>query len=151
MTKIPREKLEEFRRQAAEKDSLARQEFELFHNKFIKSKNYLDEDGYPSSDALKLIELWHWSDPIGWFEFISNMWNLKSFGWHSIKGGEDEWLQEKLPSTTLRYYISTAGWSGNEQIIRVMEKNEELWYKTWVQSRRGGHYIFEIEEKEVKL
>jgi hypothetical protein len=44
-----------------------------------------------------------------------------------------------------RYYISTAGWSGNESIIYAMQENNLMWSLNWVQSRRGGHYIFELE------
>jgi hypothetical protein len=47
-----------------------------------------------------------------------------------------------------RFDISTAGWSGNESLIRAMEKNSFMWATTWVQSRRGGHYIFEIDNDE---
>ena len=42
------------------------------------------------------------------------------------------------------FRISTGGWSGNESIIRAMERNGMMWHLNWVQSRRGGHYIFEI-------
>lgn len=43
----------------------------------------------------------------------------------------------------IRYTFSTGGWSGNEDLIRAMEQNWMIWSLTWVQSRRGGHYIFE--------
>lgn len=103
--------------------------------------DFLDEDGYPTEDALDLITKWHWIDEKGWFEFIHSIWHLASWGWR--EGGEPhDWKDAKV----YRYNISTGGWSGNESIIRAMQKNEMLWHLTWVQSRRGGHYIFELQE-----
>lgn len=104
----------------------------------------LDDDGYPSDAALEIIELWHWSDVKGWFDFIQSIWYLRSWGWS--EGLEsDEWNKDEQ---VYRYNISTAGWSGNESIIHAMKENHMLWGITWVQSRRGGHYIFEGKELE---
>lgn len=110
----------------------------------LLEEELLDDDGYPTDAALEIIQLWHWSDVKGWFEFIQNIWHLRSWGWS--EGEEDhEWDKgEKV----YRYNISTAGWSGNESIIHAMKENGMLWHITWVQSRRGGHYIFEGRELE---
>lgn len=109
-----------------------------------KDCNFLDEDGYPTDDALLLVENWHFSDAKGFFEFIKSIWHLRSWGWNEISGGEDEFNGLKIDDNILRYHISTAGWSGNESIIRAMQKNDMMWFMNWVQSRRGGHYIFEL-------
>jgi hypothetical protein len=107
-----------------------------------KDCEFLDEDGYPTNDALHLIEEWHFSDPKGFFAFIESIWHLRSWGW--TEGvGEHDWDKDK---EVYRYNISTAGWSGNESIIKSMQKNEMMWFLNWVQSRRGGHYIFEVNE-----
>jgi hypothetical protein len=106
-----------------------------------KNFDMLDEDGYPTHAALKIIELWPYDDKKGWFDFINHLWWQPNFGWN--EGPEQhEWKDEKV----YRYHISTGGWSGNETIIEAMEMNKNfLWTMTWVQSRRGGHYIFERE------
>ena len=107
-----------------------------------KDCEFLDEDGYPTNDALHLIEEWHFSDAKGFFAFIESIWHLRSWGW--TEGvGEHDWDKDK---EVYRYNISTAGWSGNESIIKSMQKNEMMWFLNWVQSRRGGHYIFEVKE-----
>jgi len=103
--------------------------------------DFLDDDGYPTEDALTIIEKWSWEDSTGWFEFIKSIWHLRSWGW-----SECEVIDEVTDKRGWCYYISTAGWSGNESIIRSMEKNDMLWALTWVQSRRGGHYIFQKKE-----
>lgn len=122
-----------------EKDKLERRIsiFSLLENNAI-----LDEDGYPTKAACDVIRLWHWSDPKGWFRFINSVWHLKSFGWDEGEEPHD-W---KPDTVTYRYHLSTAGWSGNEAVIRAMEENVDLWEYNWVQSRRGGHYIFELRD-----
>lgn len=105
----------------------------------LLTQEHLDEDGYPTESALRLIQIWRADDSAGWFEFINSIWHLRSWGWHE-EVVDSEWDTEKKVT---KYHISTAGWSGNESIIRAMKKNWILWPTTWVQSRRGGHYIFE--------
>lgn len=101
----------------------------------------LDDDGYPTDHALDIIERWHWSDSKGWFEFIKSIWWAADWGWK-----ECDAIDDVSGKKSYCYYISTGGWSGNESIIRAMEKNWLLWNTQWVQSRRGGHYIFELKE-----
>lgn len=107
----------------------------------IEHNDLTDDDGYPTDAALDIIKLWHWSDAKGWFEFIKGLWAYRSWGWTE---GEDidNWDDTKA----YRYHVSTAGWSGNESIIAAMQDNGMMWHLGWVQSRRGGHYIFELKE-----
>ncbi len=104
---------------------------------------WLDEDGYPTEETLDKIENWSYNDPRGWFKFIENVWHLRSWGWTEgpYKQNESD-LKDKY-----RYYVSTCGWSGNESIIKAMQQNHVLWLISWVQSRRGGHYIFEVKDE----
>jgi len=105
--------------------------------------DFLDDDGYPTDAAYEIVAKWHWDDSKGWFEFINSIWYLKSWGWH-----EGEAIDDITGKKVWHYDISTAGWSGNETIIRAMQENYMLWSMTWVQSRRGGHYIFELKTFE---
>ena len=106
----------------------------------LMQEELLDEDGYPTDAALEIIQLWDIADAKGWFEFIKSIWYYASWGWSE---GEvpHEYKEDKM---AYQYHISTAGWSGNESIIRAMQQNEWMWHMNWVQSRRGGHYIFEL-------
>lgn len=110
----------------------------------LAKDEFLDEDGYPTDDACTIIELWPHEDVEGWFVFINSIWHLKSWGW-AEGPAPHEWDERR---TVYLYNISTAGWSGNETLIRAMKKNTSLWSFHWVQSRRGGHYIFEREVDE---
>lgn len=124
--------------------------------KRVKRLNYLkrkveaigkmDEDGYPNKFSLEMISIWDYMDNDGWFKFIEEMWHMKWFGWHMAVGIEDKDLNRDNNSNIKHYFLSTAGWSGNESIIKAMEKNVMLWSDSWVESRRGGHYIFEVKD-----
>lgn len=111
----------------------------------LDGADFLDEDGYPTEQALEVIEKWHWDDISGWFKFIQGIWYLNSWGWKE-KDEPHDWNEkfEKYKSRMVhRHYVSTGGWSGNESIIGAMQRNDMMWHLNWVQSRRGGHYIFE--------
>jgi hypothetical protein len=99
----------------------------------LEHSELLDEDGYPTEEALEIIKRWGYWDAKGWFDFIGSLWYMADWGWHE---GEQE--------GKYIYEISTAGWSGNESLIRSMQEAYFIWSFNWVQSRRGGHYIFEL-------
>lgn len=105
----------------------------------LLDKPILDDDGYPTETALEAVEKWHWIDAQGWFDFIQSIW----YGRWKVKEEQHEIFKDRQVT---RFYVSTDGWSGNESIIRAMEKNGMMWSLNWVQSRRGGHYIFELRE-----
>lgn len=108
------------------------------------NNEFLDEDGYPTEEALDKIANWDCNDHEGWFKFIESIWHLRSWGWTELIE-EDEIFKRKVK----RIYISTAGWSGNESIIESMKENNILWSVYWYSSTRGGHYIFEDKEWNV--
>lgn len=97
----------------------------------IEHNEMLDDEGYPTDAALDVIRLWPFTDAKGWFRFIESIWHLADWGWKERNN---------------EYHISTAGWSGNESIIGAMQENHVMWTLNWIQSRRGGHYIFEVRQ-----
>lgn len=107
----------------------------------IEHNDMLDEDGYPTDAALDVIKLWHLTDARGWFKFIENLWMQRDWSWKEKDEPHD--YKDKIVH---RYYVSTGGWSGNEDLIRAMQKNHMMWNFNWLESRRGGHYIFELRE-----
>jgi len=100
---------------------------------------------YPSDDDLTRIKEWRveWlndgTHPLygPWFAFIKSLWWMPEWGW-SEKDGYDKDYDRPVRI----YRISTGGWSGNEDLLGAMENNFINWTQTFVQMRRGGHYIF---------
>jgi hypothetical protein len=111
--------------------------------KYMAEEEMLDEDGYPTHYALEIIKMWPWRDPKGWFDFIGSIWWQPNFGWNP-----HDYEDDVFKTITLRYGIATGGWSGNESIIGAMEENSMLWNLTWLESRRGGGYLFQCKEHE---
>ncbi len=93
----------------------------------------LDEHGYPTEEALEKIKDWPDKDMLGLMAFVKELWYYPEWGWN-----------EKDEDKYVSYLISTGGWSGNEDLIGAMKSNHMFWMFCWVQSRRGGHYIFEV-------
>lgn len=97
----------------------------------------MDPDGYPDDEELSHIR--HW--PLGeWqvlLEFVRDRWRYADMGY---------W-REKVRGDRRIYEVSTGGWSGNEDLIKALLDHEVFWPLCWVQSRRGGHYLFEIRKE----
>lgn len=105
-----------------------------------------DHNGYPTDEELKRIEEWPPSENYKeWFDFIHSIWTYADWAWREEEKKHNELFRGKQ---VRQYSISTGGWSGNESIIEAMEKNWIAWTMTWVQSTRGGHYLFEVPIKE---
>lgn len=110
----------------------------------------MDDDGYPTDEELKAIEEWDFFDGpspssyqsfLEFMDYIKDRWWMASWGW-------DEKLSPEDGSRTGLFLISTGGWSGNESIIAAMQKNWMFWAVCWEQSRKGGHYIFQLPQHE---
>ena len=92
-------------------------------------------DGYPDDQELKRIQEWPVEDFRGLMEFVLSLW------WHP------EYIRQTTPR---RFLVSTAGWSGNESIISALQLNTMFWLICWQESRRGGHYKFELPKLTTK-
>jgi hypothetical protein len=112
---------------------------------------YLDEDGYPTEAALEKIEKWDYKD--GWtelLEFVRGLWVHRKYCW-SMEKNVTTFDTPNYKIVVDVYHMSTAGWSGNESIIRALEKNWMFWTFCWEQSKRGGHYIFHVKNEELSV
>lgn len=101
------------------------------------SEPTLDDDGYPTEATEKIIAAWPYQQLRELMEYVKQAWHFAEWGWTE----SDEVVDGK---TVRRYSISTAGWSGNESLIGALQDNRMFWMLCWQESRRGGHYIFEI-------
>lgn len=88
---------------------------------------------YPSENDLERIEKWDSGDPMGLIEFLEALWKYGEDGYFRLtRKGAHRWL-----------YLSTAGWSGNEEIITALNKSF-FWLAFWVKEERGGHFKFHL-------
>ena len=91
----------------------------------------MDKNGYPEEHELKKIRNWPYTDSFGLMKYIKDLWYMDDWGFSEKKG---------------TFYLSTGGWSGNEEIIEALAENIMFWNICWWSSNRGGHYIFKIPE-----
>lgn len=102
-------------------------------------ENILDLDGYPTAEALDFISEFDVAKygSIKLVKFIQKIWKFSEWGFR---------LNGKKAKKVL--YLSTGGWSGNEKIIRALQKNTAFWNKCWEKTKVGGHYKFIIENEK---
>ncbi len=88
-----------------------------------------ERDPYPTAQELDTLRHWDINDPKGWLEYAQSLWEYRDWGWPDLEG-----------------IVSTAGWSGNEEIIAVMQEAQHglLWHQVWQMTKRGGHYMLKL-------
>lgn len=99
-------------------------------------QSLLDEDGYPTQWAYHRIAQGPWARMQDVFDFIERIWCFGSMGF----------FRKEAQDGGVRYWLSTAGWAGNETLIEAMKQNFVLW-STWEQTRKGGHYEFFVDQE----
>jgi len=96
----------------------------------------VDKDGYPTQVALdrltKLVSKTDWKlERVK--EFVDY---LKEIWWEADWG-----IEFKFDGNKWELWLHTGGWSGNEEIMRVISKSM-FWAVYWKVQKRGGHYYF---------
>ena len=117
---------------------------------------WLDEDGYPTDEALKRLEDWPAEDVNGALDFMQSLWHWGE-DWcnHDISAAEREVLLADEGDKFLR--CATGGWSGNESLIAAFNgnhiesgdkarlRNALMRRRAWKLSSRGGLHIYEYQ------
>lgn len=104
--------------------------------------DYLDEDGYPTEDALNHIKEFPVTGSAKeLLDFVRSLWN-----WDNMAGIEERPHPFKDGEVEHIMWFSTGGWSGNEDLIRALKSNF-LGQMLWVKSERGGHHEYSYEEQ----
>jgi hypothetical protein len=101
---------------------------------------FLDDEGYPTDEFLEQIEkfdlfkndLMH-ENAHELIDTLEEVWYFGDWGFKKRRSYKGKFILE----------LHTGGWSGNESIIKALNKTF-FWSLYWVQSRRGGHYLFKI-------
>ena len=94
---------------------------------------------YPREEELITIKEWDLLEKpvIGLLNYVKELWEYDDR--FALTGKK-----------VLRLYLSTGGWSGNEDIIAALQQNFLFWSMCWVKHIRGGHYWFEIKPNQFK-
>lgn len=94
----------------------------------------LANEDYPSEAELRRVAQWpiySARDIRNLLGYVQRRWKYSSY-FDPIPLGEQE------------FNVSTAGWSGNEDLMDALEENTIFWATCWVSARRGGHFVFSI-------
>jgi hypothetical protein len=85
---------------------------------------------YPTDQELRKVMKWDTTKDLkGLIVFLKEIWWTPEWGFVP-RGNKLE--------------LHTAGWSGNESIIEFLQQNRMFWMMCWEQTRRGGHYLFDL-------
>lgn len=87
---------------------------------------------YPSDDELKTISEWDYQDFPALAEYVCGLWHWSD-------------LARLTGKRILQLRLATGGWSGNEDIIRALDKNPMFNLMCWQMSKRGGLHTYRIE------
>lgn len=98
----------------------------------------IDQDGYPTQDFLKWIEEYDTvkGDVFLYIQTILDNWYHGDYGWRI----------QRVYRGERKVFISTCGWSGNEDMIEAMQKNYIFWAVSYFSHQRGGHYVFKVKQ-----
>lgn len=113
-----------------------------------------NKDGYPTPTELRRFRSWRMKaippgtplpDVVELVDHIKRIWWKSDLGFKLRKG----FSHYPNPRGVVKLELHTGGWSGNEGIIAELE-HTLFWTLYWVKSIRGGHYWFEIPQKQGK-
>lgn len=118
---------------------------------------WLDEDGYPTEEALRRLEDWPSEDVNAALDFMQSLWHWgDEWCHHELTAHEGYVVHADPDDKFLR--CATGGWSGNESLIAAFEgrhidhADKDRWINakmrrmTWRLSSRGGLHIYEYRE-----
>lgn len=94
----------------------------------------LDDDGYPTEEALNAITQWDITNNEEVFElweFCRLLWSYPD-RWDCYREEDDDYGEW--------FAFSTGGWSCNESVVVALEENIMYNAILWRSSSKGGHY-----------
>lgn len=90
-------------------------------------------DGYPDYKEIETVARWDMDDGFeGLFDYVGELWTYRNY-----------WSKTVCDSH-IAYEFSTGGWSGNEDLVRALDRNRMARLLCWYSSRRGGHYEYRV-------
>lgn len=101
------------------------------------------KDPYPTEKELEKIKKWDWNDCEGLAKFVQSIWH-----WGEDYAPLDDWKKDEFDREYRMFRLITGGWSGNEDIVRALNKNTMFQMICWQASFRGGLHIYHIKKFE---
>ena len=91
-----------------------------------------------SDTELTCLKTWPFKDQyiFGYVSFAQSIWQWPEACW------------SKLDENSIFVSASTGGYSENEDIISAMQENFLFWNSIFWAARRGGQYVFLLDQKE---
>lgn len=109
---------------------------------------WMDDDGYPTKQAIERIVTWPYDDLGGMLDFVESLWHWPHLATHELDHNELTLCNSAFDPGDLRWLrLATGGWSGNEELIDAMLGHPTAWALTWRLSARGGLHIFAYPEE----
>jgi len=102
----------------------------------------LDDDGYPTDEALDKIKNWPLQDVVGCLKYAQQLWCYPDRVKVDVR--KHPWYDDKTQTIIC---FSTGGWSGNESVISALESNFGV-SSRWEMSMRGGYHEYVMENYE---
>ncbi|MCC6516908.1 MAG: hypothetical protein IT275_11200 [Chitinophagales bacterium] len=102
-------------------------------------KNKMDSE-YHTETELKEIQKWNIKDAHNLIKRLKKIWRYKCC---FVERWKLDHIYKDRPILNLE--LHTAGYSGNEDIIKALQKHKLFWLMWWSKTERGGHYYFEID------
>ncbi len=98
----------------------------------------MDQDGYPTDEFLEWIRSYDTitGDSMEFILTILDEWYHGDYGWKIQRAYKGE----------RKVFISTCGWSGNEEMIAALRDNFMFWAVHYFSHQTGGHYIFKFKK-----
>ena len=94
----------------------------------------MDGEGYPTEEYLEWIKNYDTveNSPFEFLQMVLDDWQYGDYGWR---------IQRKYRGER-KVYVSTCGWSGNEDMMYALQENTLFWMQCYYSHRTGGHYCF---------
>ncbi|MFH1118618.1 MAG: hypothetical protein V1775_02260 [Bacteroidota bacterium] len=93
----------------------------------------MNTNNYPDREELNAIRFWIVRENASMEENLEGLMDYI----------EPLWTQHgSFLKKSNMYFLSTGGWSGNEDIISALEQNHMFWALFACSWERGGHFVF---------
>lgn len=96
---------------------------------------------YPTEAQLERIQEWGYRGFEDLALFVQKIWH-----WGEDYARLSDWKVDEFGTEYRQFELITGGWSGNEDIVCALNKNQMFNMMCWYSSHRGGLHIYHIKK-----